>query len=172
MEPEELFQYNAGMFATLDPRVQQEAELWMKACWVKLWYFKVISARRTVLQQTWLYAQGRTRPGPIITDTIFGSKHLKGLAVDILPTGGGSYADIEAVGTPFGISRPLAHIPGLEDEDHYEFTVPVIPEEPVVILSPQERLKGLMRRLSITTDQGARKVLQFTIDQLKKRLHL
>lgn len=46
--------------------------------------FMVIEGRRTVQRQRELYNQGRTTPGPIVTWTMR-SKHLLGLAVDLLP---------------------------------------------------------------------------------------
>ncbi len=41
--------------------------------------------RRSLERQTELYNQGRTTPGEIVTGTIKGSKHLQGLAMDIVP---------------------------------------------------------------------------------------
>ena len=43
----------------------------------------VFESRRSLARQLWLYAQGRTRPGPKITWTL-ASKHLSGKAVDII----------------------------------------------------------------------------------------
>ena len=42
----------------------------------------ITEARRTPERQRWLYASGRTRPGPILTNTLR-SKHLEGRAVDL-----------------------------------------------------------------------------------------
>lgn len=46
--------------------------------------FMVIEGLRTPARQTELYAQGRTKPGPVVTWTMK-SKHLEGRAVDIVP---------------------------------------------------------------------------------------
>lgn len=46
--------------------------------------FSVIEGRRTQEEQDDLYAQGRTTPGPIVTWTR-NSRHIKGLAVDVVP---------------------------------------------------------------------------------------
>jgi len=43
---------------------------------------RIISARRSPVEQARLYAQGRTAPGPIVTDTLH-SRHLHGTAFDI-----------------------------------------------------------------------------------------
>lgn len=50
--------------------------------------FTVIEGRRTLARQRELYAQGRTRPGPIVTWTMK-SKHIDGVAVDLCPWNGG-----------------------------------------------------------------------------------
>lgn len=46
--------------------------------------FGVIQGNRTQQQQDELYAQGRTKPGPIVTWTL-NSNHIGGNAVDLLP---------------------------------------------------------------------------------------
>ena len=43
----------------------------------------VFETKRSQARQLWLYAQGRTRPGPKITWTLT-SKHITGKAVDIV----------------------------------------------------------------------------------------
>lgn len=47
--------------------------------------WKVTSGVRSKAAQAALYAQGRTAPGPIVTDTL-DSAHVEGLAVDAYPT--------------------------------------------------------------------------------------
>lgn len=46
--------------------------------------FSVIAGRRTQAEQDDLYAQGRTKPGPIVTWTR-DSLHITGDAVDVVP---------------------------------------------------------------------------------------
>ena len=46
--------------------------------------FTVVQGNRTQAQQDALYAQGRTKPGPIVTKTR-NSNHIGGRAVDIMP---------------------------------------------------------------------------------------
>lgn len=46
--------------------------------------FMVVEGLRTLKRQEELYAQGRTKPGKIVTWTMK-SKHIEGLAVDIAP---------------------------------------------------------------------------------------
>jgi peptidoglycan LD-endopeptidase CwlK len=50
-------------------------------------YIRVVQGLRTIEQQNALYAQGRTAPGPIVTNAKGGqSYHNYGLAVDCLPS--------------------------------------------------------------------------------------
>ena len=50
--------------------------------------FMVSEGMRTLARQRELYAQGRTKPGPKVTWTMQ-SKHLVGLAVDLVPFNAG-----------------------------------------------------------------------------------
>lgn len=103
------------------------------------------------------------------TDTVSGSKHLKGIAIDIVPTGGGSFGDIEKAGKPYGVSRPLINI---GDFNHYEFALPEpVPEvpEPKTNPTPETTLKGLMRRFLKETRESAKRTIQRAIDRLTKR---
>lgn len=43
----------------------------------------VVSGLRSLADQKRLFAQGRTAPGPIVTNTVTGSLHLAGRAVDV-----------------------------------------------------------------------------------------
>lgn len=50
-------------------------------------YIRVVQGWRSVVQQNELYAQGRTRPGPRVTNCQGGhSYHNFGLAVDVVPS--------------------------------------------------------------------------------------
>lgn len=51
--------------------------------------FAVVEGLRTQERQNQLHAQGRTAPGPIVTQTLK-SKHIEGKAVDLAPVRGGS----------------------------------------------------------------------------------
>lgn len=71
----------------LDPHVRAMAELLLahaKAAGIPL---TVTFTRRSMATQTALYAQGRTAPGPIVTNAKAGfSYHNFGLALDVVPT--------------------------------------------------------------------------------------
>lgn len=48
---------------------------------------RITETKRSYARQFWLYASGRTRPGPILTKTLTGSRHLTGEAFDFTFTG-------------------------------------------------------------------------------------
>ncbi|WP_258305579.1 M15 family metallopeptidase [Pectobacterium parmentieri] len=58
--------------------------------------FTVIEGLRTLERQKSLYAQGRTMPGNVVTWTMK-SKHIDGLAVDLLPVVGGWDGDFLSI---------------------------------------------------------------------------
>lgn len=81
----------------------QLVEVVRKALEISSIDFAVIEGLRTVERQKELYAIGRTKPGKKVTWTLK-SKHIDGLAVDLLPvnpkTGlldGGSWTDTDAL---------------------------------------------------------------------------
>ena len=71
--------------ATLDQRVRAAAAKFVKRVHDELCIkLKVTSAYRTIQEQDYLYAQGRTRPGPIITKARGSqSNHTSGKAIDV-----------------------------------------------------------------------------------------
>lgn len=58
----------------------------LNACWKRGLDPVVFESLRTNERQQWLYAQGRTRPGEIVTNArdVWGSWHGYGLAVDVI----------------------------------------------------------------------------------------
>ena len=65
----------------LDPRLVQVVRLALKKTKQD---FSVLEGLRSKARQEYLYAQGRTRPGKVITWTLK-SKHIDGVAVDLIP---------------------------------------------------------------------------------------
>ncbi len=68
--------------ATLEPNTRERA-YWL--IWIGRYYGAPViisSARRTALEQQQLYAQGRSVPGQIVTNTLV-SRHMTGKAFDI-----------------------------------------------------------------------------------------
>lgn len=66
------------ILATVKPNLQKVI---LRAAEISKVPFAIVSGNRTQKQQDWLYAQGRTRPGPKITWTRR-SKHIGGMAID------------------------------------------------------------------------------------------
>lgn len=68
---------------SLDPAFKRKFKLWRKEVIAKYPNAVVFEARRSQERQDWLYAQGRTRPGKVVTWTKT-SNHKDGKAVDIV----------------------------------------------------------------------------------------
>jgi len=135
---------NQKFIEGLDKSAQWAVTQWMMECWQKLWFFRITRGKATLLEQTMLYGQGRWLPGPKVTWTITGSKHLQGLAVDIYISGGQTFQQMEDLGAKWGITRPLKNV---GDADHFEFVNALQPPPPAVPLPIQ--LKEAERRLAI-----------------------
>lgn len=84
---------------------------------------KLVSGRRTCEQQNKLYAQGRTAPGPKITNARGClSWHVQGRAVDFLPhpATDANYARVGAIAVELG-GRWGGNFPGFKDAPHIEY---------------------------------------------------
>lgn len=67
------------------PRLQALAARWLAACTEKGIFVAITETLRTAEEQDYLYAQGRTRPGPIVTKakgSSYRSQHQWGIAFD------------------------------------------------------------------------------------------
>lgn len=73
--------FNGGRFSGVDQRLVDIAQ---EACRVLPFDVIVVEGVRTIQRQRDLYAQGRTKPGKVVTWTM-NSKHIDGLAVDLAP---------------------------------------------------------------------------------------
>jgi peptidoglycan LD-endopeptidase CwlK len=70
----------------LRPEFRAMAELWLADCAGEQLDVLVYCSYRSMAEQSALYAQGRTRPGPIVTRAQAGeSAHNFGLALDFVP---------------------------------------------------------------------------------------
>jgi peptidoglycan L-alanyl-D-glutamate endopeptidase CwlK len=131
--------------ATLIPAAQEKARAFLSAIEQSRrlppgWYVSIISALRTYAEQEILYQQGRTTPGPVVTDAPPGySNHNFGIAFDLgIFNADGRYIDdlpgrglmSEAqVSACYRSLAPIGKALGLEwggdwesidDEPHYE----------------------------------------------------
>lgn len=68
--------------ATVQPQLQRLGRELLRRLAAEGLIFKVTSGSRTREEQAALYAQGRTKPGPIVTWTMK-SRHIGGRAIDI-----------------------------------------------------------------------------------------
>lgn len=73
--------FNEGRFSGVDQRLVSIAK---EACPLLPFDVIVVEGVRTIQRQRDLYAQGRTKPGKVVTWTM-NSKHIDGLAVDLAP---------------------------------------------------------------------------------------
>ena len=73
--------FNEGRFSGVDQRLVSIAQ---EACQALPFDVIVVEGVRTEKRQQELYAQGRTKPGKVVTWTM-NSKHIDGLAVDLAP---------------------------------------------------------------------------------------
>ncbi len=79
----EIDERSARNIATLEPVAQTSARRWLLACLEAGLPVKIISGHRSYAEQDALYAQGRTKPGPKVTNVRGGySNHNFGIAWD------------------------------------------------------------------------------------------
>ena len=64
--------------AEIDPYAEWFTE-WMRYVGLPV---RITEVRRSLARQAWLYSSGRARPGPILTKTLAGSRHITGRAFD------------------------------------------------------------------------------------------
>lgn len=72
----------------LNQEFRSRLERWLAAVRASGLSVMVLETHRTRARQEYLYAQGRTRPGNVVTWTL-DSLHRRGLAADVVPTPGG-----------------------------------------------------------------------------------
>lgn len=146
---------------------------------------------RTPQRQDRLHDQGRKTAGPIVTNArgtpVMQSSHGFGIAVDFVPVVDGiakydsalmkHYGRIATgIGLEWGgdwYAFPDApHIQYLQGHSlsYFQKGGRLQPVEPNFTVTPVQRLTNLTKRLARTTDYSARRILQFVIDNLTRRL--
>lgn len=78
------FALSKTSLARLDGVDQRLVAIVKRAIQISTVDFMVVEGVRTLARQRELYAQGRTKPGKVVTWTLK-SKHIEGRAVDLLP---------------------------------------------------------------------------------------
>ncbi|ASA23505.1 M15 family metallopeptidase [Paenibacillus donghaensis] len=88
---EQVWRQSADRMGSLHPAVQAGTKALVQRCYARGVSVLITQGMRSIAEQNALYAQGRTKPGPIVTNARGGtSYHNYGLAVDfalLLPDG-------------------------------------------------------------------------------------
>jgi peptidoglycan L-alanyl-D-glutamate endopeptidase CwlK len=123
----------------LDPNLQPLARLLVQKAAAAGIALTVICTLRTMEEQAALYAQGRTKPGPIVTYARPGySYHNFGLAFDVVPTdllslrnwgetpehraeAKALWDELGSIGTDLGLTWG-GDFPTLQDRPHFEWS--------------------------------------------------
>jgi peptidoglycan L-alanyl-D-glutamate endopeptidase CwlK len=116
-----------GNIATLHPRVRPFARALIEKAGGQGIIIKVISAMRTYAEQDELFAQGRTKPGKIVTKAKGGfSNHNFGIAFDVGVFEGSTYIPespkykaVGALGTDLGLEWG-GNWKSIQDEPHFQ----------------------------------------------------
>ena len=118
--------------AQLHPLFRNALDLLLQQVAAEAIPFRVFEAFRTPERQQWLYAQGRTRPGSVVTKAqAWQSFHQFGLAVDLVLfiDGQWSWSSAGALGGHWTRLRDIARQVGLRTLDweapHVEWPVPL-----------------------------------------------
>lgn len=149
------YEYALRKIYELQDHVQWAGEFWLRDCEALNLQFRITEAYRSQERQNQLYAQGRTKDGPIVTWTR-NSMHTKKLAVDIVPLNC-SYEDIEQVANRYGIYR-LPSLVKLGDLGHFQFDK--VSKKPPVIFDPKANARRLRRMIEVETNEAKRRRLQ------------
>jgi peptidoglycan L-alanyl-D-glutamate endopeptidase CwlK len=112
--------------STLHPMVREAARKFINVADNNGIKLRIVSALRTFAEQDSLYAQGRTKPGQIVTNAKAGqSSHNFGTAIDVVPIVNGKanwnadYNRIAAIGKEIGFSWGGDWI-SFKDKPHFE----------------------------------------------------
>lgn len=137
---------------------------WKEECEENGYRFQIREVYRSQERQNELYKIGRRGiPGEKPVTWTLLSWHTMGLAMDVYPENC-THANLAAIAAKYGITHPFPSL----DPPHYEF-VHVGPENPVVSLSVEAKIKALGR--AIARASGSTKLgLQNQLDRLMKRL--
>jgi len=176
MRKEFIFMANAKKFEELVPEAQWAALCWMNDCFALGRPFTVSEVFRTVERQKALYAQGRTKPGPIVTErdgVTKISEHQLRLAADIYPNCSKDkqadwYRDIAEIGKKYGIEQPYTKGRFI-DLPHFTFENAKRKPEPRIPATPQEAMRKLQRQYRIAKTDSAKKRILARIEEIQSK---
>lgn len=166
MNKDTAYMLNKQKIAKLADRVQWAVLQFLDDSWVQDIHWYINSGLRTYSEQLALYASGRWIPGPIKTWTLK-SDHLTGFAIDLTMLEG-TYEQAEDVARIYGIHR-VPELVKKHDLGHF-YLGDAVHETFPPIISPEERLWRLERRLNNTVDGDMRVFIQKAVDSLRNTL--
>lgn len=149
------YEYALRKIYELLPDVQWAGEFLLRDCEALNLQFRITEAYRTQERQNQLYAQGRVKPGKVVTWTK-NSMHTKKLALDIVPLNC-KIEDIEQVANRYGIYRPPALVK-LGDLGHFQFEK--VSKKPPVIIDPKANARRLRRLIEVEPNEAKRRRYQ------------
>lgn len=149
-----ILEQNIDKIHELVPEAHWAGVMFVNECFDLNYRFRISEAYRTPERQKALYAQGRTKPGPVVTWTLQ-SNHIKRLAVDLYPIFSindknkldAFYRDIDSVANKYGIFRDPALIK-IGDFGHYDFNKAIPRPKPNIPKSKSAALRKLEREAS------------------------
>lgn len=141
MSRETIYQRNIDKIRELMPEKQWSGEMWLSECDRLGFRFKIIEAFRTQERQNALYAQGRTKSGPVVTWTK-DSDHTRRLAVDVVLLNC-KHSDLESIAKKYGIEHPWP----VMDPPHYSFVNAKGKPTPSIPKSIEAALRRLKRQV-------------------------
>lgn len=180
---------NLGMLEGLDPAARSRFAALLDRLDAAGEDVLVTDGARTMTRQNDLWAQGRTRPGNIVTDARGDeSFHVWGVAVDLVPVtraGALRYDDEAAYGRVAAVASWLGIEWGFKlwgvDRPHFQYTQGLSiaafragrrlagePPAPVVA-PPAIRVRGLLRRLKSTTNPALAAFIRRLIARVSRR---
>lgn len=111
MSPAELQAYNEKKIEGLYPTIQEMVRKFLDRANVDGYPLRITHGYRSIEEQNALYAQGRTKPGNIVTNAKGGeSFHNFGLAIDV-------YDEVRGYDTDWDVLERIADTVGLEHGD-------------------------------------------------------
>jgi peptidoglycan L-alanyl-D-glutamate endopeptidase CwlK len=136
------------MIEQLHPSIQQKARDFLQLASEQGFNLRITHGFRTHEEQNELYAQGRTKPGPIVTNARGGeSMHNFGLAFDVVDKEKGYNIDWDKLGD-IGRSVGLEHGDrGMVDKPHFQHIGGLTLEQiqkgqrPMIVVPPAEPTK-------------------------------
>lgn len=173
MTTEYLYIANSKKLEELVPEARWAAQCWLSDCFALGRPFTVSEVFRTTERQKALYAQGRTKPGPIVTerDGVTNlSEHQTRLAADIYPNCSKKdqnawWIEIADIGRKYGVKHPYTKGRFI-DLPHFTFSDAKQKPEPSAARAPaslSEAIRKLERQLQSKKPGAA-------YDRLKSRL--